>query len=200
MSKVVGLVLVAAAAAQLNPQTNPRPEPKPYEVSEAYEVYAALLPEEWIWRYAHARYLVIQEETDSEPFFQPVRECLPSTPEFLKTYRSVVGDFEKVNRDSKRLVRKLQIDKPYQLVPRATILGLFKYDAFEGWQSFGDKFPESEGYIDISAVGFNAEKTQALVYTGHSCGALCGGGTYHLLEKKGGKWQEVRGLGCSWAS
>jgi hypothetical protein len=43
--------------------------------------------------------------------------------------------------------------------------------------------------FEVSAVGFNNGRTRALVYTGHHCGNLCGGGQYHLLVKKEGKWQ-----------
>jgi hypothetical protein len=57
--------------------------------------------------------------------------------------------------------------------------------------------------FQVSAVGFNADGKRALVYVGHGCGGLCGGGTYHLLVKKDGKWQVdrgYRGASCMWAS
>ncbi|MEO7157279.1 MAG: hypothetical protein ABI039_06950, partial [Vicinamibacterales bacterium] len=40
---------------------------------------------------------------------------------------------------------------------------------------------DSGGFMVISAVGFNAARTRAMVYMAHSCGSLCGGGTHHLL-------------------
>jgi hypothetical protein len=43
----------------------------------------------------------------------------------------------------------------------------------------------------------------ALVYVGHDCGSLCGGGGYHRLVKRLGQWQddrEYRGITCGWAS
>jgi len=201
MTTLAGVVLALATLAQSNAQTNPRPKPAPYDVPEAYEVYAALLPMEWTSKDANAHYLVIQEETDAGPSFgplEPVRKCYP--PEFLKTYGGVMDEFEKVNQEPKLLLRKLAIEKPYQLVPKSVIAGFFKYDVFTGWQSFDSHFPEAEGYLDLSAVGFNPDKTQALVYIGHHCGALCGGGRYHLIEKKAGKWEEVFPIGCLWAS
>ena len=57
--------------------------------------------------------------------------------------------------------------------------------------------------FEVSAVGFNADRARALVYVGHDCGGMCGGGTYHLLVKKEGHWQndrEYRGGGCGWAA
>lgn len=55
----------------------------------------------------------------------------------------------------------------------------------------------------VSAVGFNRDRTRALVYVGHHCGMLCGGGRYHVLVKTDGRWQEYkefRGGSCFWAS
>jgi hypothetical protein len=73
----------------------------------------------------------------------------------------------------------------------------------DGWDAFFGKYPDSRGYIELSAVGFNADKTLAVVYMGHHCHYLCGGGTQHMLEKVDGQWQpaklKAKG-GCSWAS
>jgi hypothetical protein len=46
-------------------------------------------------------------------------------------------------------------------------------------------------------------KKRAMVYMAHSCGSLCGGGTYHLLEKVEGVWREAKIPGvsnCMWES
>jgi len=65
-----------------------------------------------------------------------------------------------------------------------------------------ERVPGSGGYVEMSAVGFNSDKTLALLYAGHSCGGLCGGGTYHLLKKADGKWTEINwpGTTCTWVS
>ena len=56
--------------------------------------------------------------------------------------------------------------------------------------------------MELSAVGFNVNKTVAVVYMGHYCGALCGGGGFHVLKKKDGKWVALdwKGSSCAWAS
>ena len=48
-------------------------------------------------------------------------------------------------------------------------------------------FPQSKGYFVLSAVGFNADQTQALLYVDHFCG-LCGHGGFVLLGKVDGRW------------
>jgi hypothetical protein len=49
----------------------------------------------------------------------------------------------------------------------------------------------------MSAVGLNQEKTRAVVYTGSSCGGLCGRWSFHLLDKLDGNWKTVPGVTCS---
>jgi hypothetical protein len=70
------------------------------------------------------------------------------------------------------------------------------------WEGFYQRYPNSGGWIELSAVGFNATKTVAVVYMGHHCGSLCGGGGFHVLEKKNGQWVplEWKGSSCGWAA
>ena len=71
-----------------------------------------------------------------------------------------------------------------------------------GWKPFYDRYPDSSGYLQMSAVGFNGARTRALVYMGHQCNNLCGGGSYHLMDKVKGAWlpATVSGVGCAWVS
>src|SRR5262249_227524 len=70
------------------------------------------------------------------------------------------------------------------------------------WKDFYRKYPESGGWIELSAVGFNPEKTVAVVYVGHHCGNLCAGGHFQVLLKKNGKWAPIewKGIASAWAS
>jgi len=115
---------------------------------------------------------------------------LPSGEEFLKGFGDVVEDYKKANASGKLLVRGFLMEKPYDLVPQKEI------------PAFYARYPRSQGYIHVSAVGFNSDKTKAMVYLGHWCGSLCGGGTYHLLEKIEGKWRKanIKAVSCVWAS
>jgi len=56
------------------------------------------------------------------------------------------------------------------------------------WELFYQKFPKSQGIIYLSRVGFDAGRTQALVYFGNPTSATSGMGWYVLLEKKAGTW------------
>jgi hypothetical protein len=92
------------------------------------------------------------------------------------------------------LQRRFQIEKPHEIVSSDDIGVDFKDG---GWEGFHQRYPDSGGYIIMSAVGFNKEKTQAIVYTGSACGGLCGLWRFHLLEKIDGKWKKVPGVTCA---
>jgi hypothetical protein len=63
----------------------------------------------------------------------------------------------------------------------------------EGWARFYDEYPQSEGFLSLSRVGFGRKKSQALVYValvrGHLSGRMWGDGRYILVLKKKGRWR-----------
>ena len=54
-----------------------------------------------------------------------------------------------------------------------------------------EKYPDSNGYMFFSRVGFNNAHDQALIYVGRVYGPLAGEASYYLLEKKDAKWMIV---------
>jgi hypothetical protein len=158
--------------------------PKAYEDAEAYEVYSVILPTNWVWQVQKAKTLVIQSETKGYEM------CLRPDEESEKIIGQAISQYVKLNEKNWLLKRGLSIDKPYKLVP---------YDEL---RSALEQYPNSGGWIELSAVGFNADKTVAVVYMGHHCGELCGGGGFHVLQKKDGKWAPLtwKGSSCGWVS
>jgi len=159
-----------------------------------------LLPNEEAYGFAKGT-LVIKQETVSdqrvseECFGECLGQCL--TVEAADKFKDAISDFDRVNSKHWLLQRQLQIQKPYELVRSDTITLSFKeHGVLGGWNEFYRRYPGSGGYVVMSAVGFNKNKTQAIVHTGTSCGALCGRWSFHLLEKVGGKWQEAPGVTC----
>jgi hypothetical protein len=177
-------------------------EPQSYLDKDAYDVYAAKFPDEWAWTEAHANQVVIQRETTTFPATGRGDACLPGGDDFPPDWKEVLADYLKQNKTTRVLARGFVIDKPYSLVPMREFQDFFKNGVGKGWEGFYARFPDSGGIIRLSAVGFNSNKSKALVYIGHACGGLCGGGGYSFLEKKDGKWAgaNVGGNGCFWAS
>jgi hypothetical protein len=165
-----------------------------------YAVYASLLPNEWTVRVAHAKALVFQEETGTN------LRCMPSGKPLEEDWRPVVESFRAENLKPRRLRTGFPLGTPYVVVASADITASFREmpnDPNLGWGGFYKRYPDSGGFMVVSAVGFDPSRKRAMVYMAHSCGSLCGGGTYHLLEKVDGAWREARVPGvsnCGWVS
>jgi hypothetical protein len=200
-SVIIHCALVFCALLHPEPSTNSIEGPQPYLDTEAYEVYAPRLPDEWPWAVAHAKQLVIQQETTVFPKLATETECLPGGDDFPESWKEVLADYKKQNERTRVLARGFVIEKPYHLIPKQEVADLFKKDG-PGWNGFYLRYPDSGGIIQLSAVGFNRERTKAVLYVGHSCGWLCGGGGYSFVQKKDGKWVTtiVKGVSCDWVS
>jgi hypothetical protein len=172
-------------------QTN---QPVPYKDSDAYEIYSTILSSQWAVRVAKAKTLVIRAETSAK-----FEMCLRPDPESEKIIGGAISNYLEVNKKTWLIQKKFNIETPYKIVSSEAINAVFEKNK---WEEFYKQYPDSGGYIELSAVGFNADKTVAIVYSGHSCGGLCGGGDYAVLQKKDGKWVPLswRGSSCSWAS
>ena len=190
LSLLSALCVVSSFAQTMQPSA-------PYDDPEAYKVYAAILPQEWTWKVAHAKTLIIRIETESFP------NCVQLDNEAQPSVREALAAYVRQNKEKWLLQRSFDIEKPYELVYSDQIKAIFE-NGGDGWQNFNERFPDSGGLIEFSAVGFNAGKTVAVVYMGHQCGSLCGGGTQHILQKKDGQWQHMtvagHGSSCTWVS
>jgi hypothetical protein len=170
---------------------------RPIDDPEAYAVYASLLPNEWPVRTANAKTLVFQQETGTR------RDCMPSGKPLEADWRPVVDNFRAENASARTVRRGFPLGRPYIVVPRADIEAQLREFPRDQWSGFCKRYPDSGGFMVVSAVGFNASKERAMVYMSHSCGLLCGGGRYDLLEKVDGAWR-IANLAtvwnCSWVS
>lgn len=57
------------------------------------------------------------------------------------------------------------------------------------WRQFYQKYPNTHGILALSRVGFNSEKTTALVYVKYDGGVMSHNGSYYLLKLVGASWQ-----------
>ena len=161
-----------------------------YEVPEAYQVYSAMLPSERPLADGLAKSLLIQTET------RGFQMCLRPDKEWEQKIGPAISDYVKVNAKPSLLNRQIDIKIPYQLIMAAQI----DTNSNAGWETFYQRYPDSGGWIELSAVGFNNDKTVAVVSMAHHCGALCASGRFHVLEKKNGRWVELdwKGSSCAW--
>jgi hypothetical protein len=191
MGKIRSSLILALLLLQgVNSTTGKAP---PYEDQEAYEVYSAIIPLEWPLRDAHAKTLIIQNETKGYEM------CLRPETEWQEKIGPAISDYVRANAKPSLLQPRIKAGVPYRLIIADELRSTIQTS---GWEGFYQRYPDSGGWMELSAVGFNVNKTVAVVYMGHHCGPLCGGGRFHVLEKKDGKWVALdwKGSSCAWAS
>jgi hypothetical protein len=159
---------------------------------DSYEIYSMLLrtelgPEWKIAVWPTSR----QTQTFQNSVLHDVRECLSVSRDQKPIYLPLIEDY--VAKNSRKRVLEGKFD-----LPECVLVDF-------GRTSVRGNYPLASAPIifEVSAVGFNSDRTRALLYVGHHCGSLCGGGRYHLLVKKDGKWhvdREYRGMSCLWGS
>jgi hypothetical protein len=102
----------------------------------------------------------------------------------------VLKDYAEQLHTPRLLTRSLPTVIPYELVPEQQIRASFL--PRKRWDSFYERYPSSRGgFYWFSAVGFDSQRTHAIVEMNHVCGTACGGGYPQFFEKIGGKWREV---------
>jgi hypothetical protein len=185
-------VLTLTGLLLFSGSSQPSSEAAPYNVEDAYQIYSLLLPHEQSFDFAKGT-LVIQQETVPGP--EPSAQCL--SPEAAQRFKEAVADYSRIKRKHWLLQRQFQIEKPYEIVSLETIQLTMKE---AGWDGFYKRYPNSGGIFTMSAVGFNKEKTRAVLYSGSSCNSLCGRWSFDLLEKRNGTWRPVDGVRCTSAS
>jgi hypothetical protein len=162
---------------------------------EEYAVYYTLL-EQWIVN-QEIKTIVVKKFTDThsvgdekpltiDSFLRPRGENSPLE-------QSMVDDYNEKNyRQNSELVGDLFGSKSkIVLVSDAEVKEFFNEGCNEGWKKLGEKYPNSQGLTTLSRVGFNKEKTRAVVYLGHSFACLGGAGHLVILEKQYDGWKIV---------
>lgn len=178
-------------------------ETTPYSAPEAeeYAVYSALIQAVFIDPYKDAdrpELIVIDDETSLGPTGPTLAETLKFVQVDLPGLTDeVVQDFAARNQQTYPLEPLLTLSVKNVLISQEELNTIFKNQ--DGWDIFYSKFPNSQGRMTLSCVGFNPEKDMALVYVGNQSYWLAGAGFYVLLEKVAGQWI-VKSKTITWIS
>ncbi len=167
-----------------------RKSPGPYEDPDAYEVYSAVLSRNGGGRIRSLSsfFRTFRQRNGPSVRLRALFKGTPSSPDDSTVFSSLS------NRRTGTVAAAIPFCFPKAL-PNCQLLrvgGSFSSSRAEhnrdGWEGFRQTFPDSAGYVILSAVGFNSEKTIALVYVEYRCGGLCGSSRYYILEKRDGRW------------
>ena len=183
------IAIVTAALAPL--PSAARQQPGPITDADAYSVYAAAIPQ--TWAEVSRDVLLLQQETEGMKDWWS--SCLPYIANAGAEWGAVAVAFRQENVRVRVLESLLPIDTPYRLVPRAEILA----DDARLARMYPDTMqyrPGSMKYAAVSAVGFNAGKTKAIVSV--RLRSTQGMVDIHFMAIREGKWVNVPLGGCKW--
>jgi len=149
----------------------------PYENADAYDVYDAILSTDAA---SPRSPLVISAITE------PSGMCLQPEGEWKRLLMPAIADYNKENETTYGLQPKFRMKQQYELLTKQEIYARFKHPGEGGW-------------VELSAVGFNRQRTVAVLWVRYGCpGGLCGSGSFQVLHKKNGKWKPLdwKGTRC----
>jgi hypothetical protein len=154
------------------------PSPGDLEAEEQ-AVYSVLLSD------VHRANIVLSETTSSGLEFSGQTDM----PQGLPGLSSELWEsFLARNDKSYPLATDMQIGLEYQLMDADEMSDIFS-NFEDGWDEFYSRYPDSPGITSFSKVGFNAARTEALVYMGRQLHYLAGAGNLIRLEKQDGLWK-----------
>jgi len=146
------------------------------ELSDEWEVYQALMKEEGL---SESQILIID---DSLSFSFSTDE--PIIPEASSATNQ---DYREKNRTG-YLLSCLFASKGASFITKKEIQ---TFGEGNFWRSFRLSHPLSFGLLSLSRVGFNSDRTEAIVDFDFSCGGLCGHSSVWKFTKIDGKWQKT---------
>jgi hypothetical protein len=165
--------------------------PQQYSDNDAGQVYRALIP-------ATARASMLLVTATVQPSI-----CSPEASDMPdSSFRDALANFRKTNArpwDVSRLIGiKQQISETARdsMFTRDPSSG--KSDAMQGWNEFHRRYPDAEGILAVSAVGFDTGRTVAIVYSEVACGLLCGSGSFTCFRRSHDGWGRVEIPTCRW--
>jgi hypothetical protein len=179
MRQTLGIILLATILLLSACQSKSEQLSEDELIAEEWAVYIALMDEGQV---------ILNETTagyidDDKAYF--LRE-MPSLTE--ETYDNYIA-----KQQTQGLALPAKLGTQYQLISQAKVDEVFGFsdDLDLAWKRFYQLYPNSDGYMAFSRVGFNTEITLAFVYIQYVCGPECGGGIYYVLRRTLGKWQIV---------
>jgi len=158
---------------------------------EEAAVYSALISSRYVQ--GNVQRIVIRDHTGLDP-----QDDLEMRLEYVhknmpELTQAMVTDFKVKNEKPFPLSSKLDLDIQYALISQERWQQIFTATDLDGdWEEFYRIYPNSQGILTLSRVGFNNNLDMALVYVGNQSGGLAGAGYYLLMAKENNTWKVIR--------
>ena len=172
----VNLPTVEQNQNDLVPFFNPR---------EEYEVYSAILANEK----REDDVLIVSEDTT----IGLIADATDLNQETSVLTEDIIQDF------NSKIKKQHKLENNFSIKNKVVLLGEKESRENNGSRTLFTKYPKARAILSFSRVGFNTNRTQALVYFTSWCNPLCGRGDFIFLQKVDGKWTVEREIGL-WVS
>jgi hypothetical protein len=187
MFGVLAALALLATAPTLHAQKSPAPAPATLTDDDS-AVYSAVLRE--LYQAAKGRPIILSDQTAigvPPGMLTNLSVQGPQTDAFLNPISPEARrNFEDANHAS------LHLPPPCKFAPECTLVDIadiaLQVKNAKAWRKFMARHANTPGIIIVSRIGFNRDRDQAVVYSGVSCGTLCGQGEFTWLTKHNGVW------------
>ncbi len=153
--------------------------------NEDYAVYSAILADH---KY-ETKVMVVNDYTAHGL----IADATNLNQEIPNLNEETISGFQTANKEDKKLENNFTTNGRIIFLSEKEESKIFRKNQ-DGWARFYKKYPKARGIVTFSRVGFNQERTQALVSVSYSCGGLCGQGNFIFLQMKEGKWAVERSV------
>jgi hypothetical protein len=165
--------------------------------AEEYAVYNAVIDE--LYAGNDIKEFVIEDSTDAgvvadlDIGFEYAKTELPELTE------EITANFKDRNKQAFGLDTLFNLKAPYVLISNQEINNIFQQPDLSGWDLFYQQYPNSQGILTLSRVGFNSTRDKALVSIGNQRAWLAGAGYFVLMIKENGQWK-IQSKSMDWVS
>ena len=201
---IIGIVFLVSSIAFTQSKKKP-PLPKTFPAhsstmdDEEYAVYSAALKELYGGNPTALENQVsgctgVGNNKEGEASWQKSLDGLSG--KLKKLSPKTIADFKSKSQLCRALEAKF--NSSVKLISKQERRAIFSgKDMRKSWAAFNKKFPGANGYVIVSNVGFNEDRTQALVDISNKCGDKCGAEQFILLSKTNGSWAVI-GMHLLW--
>lgn len=160
----------------------------PVVSDEEYEIYSTVIKQKYVQ--PNTKLLIIEERTFRYDFSLENDEPWREKRKGVSIDRSASEDYEARNSQPWLLNKAMfKLSAKLNLITDLDLKAIFHGHWGElEWIAYYRKYPDSTGFIMLSRIGFNTDRTQGLLYIGSRCGPGCGEISFLLLEKASGTW------------
>lgn len=156
--------------------------------AEEYAVYSTIINNQYIDEYTE--YILIFRDINNYSLNR-YPYILSDTIGAYYVEQDIMADFEKKNWNPSQLDYRFNIKTRYLLLSTAEDIELFRKGGNRAagyWEEAQDRYPGMNEIIRVSRVGFNHDKTKAILYHSRHGGPGYAAAFFAILYKIDGSW------------